>query len=115
MPIQSRYLFIASMDVDADKDAIFNEVYDTEHIPNLLRVPGVRSVNRLKGEPFAVSIGGKVNEVAHKGPVYSAIYELDSPDVLTSPQWAAAVEAGRWPTAVRPYTRNRQHALFKVS
>ena len=109
MPIQSRYLFIASMDVDPDKDAIFNEVYDTEHIPNLLKVPGVRSVNRLKGEPFTVSIGGKVNEVAHKGPVYSAIYELDSP------QWAAAVEAGRWPTAVRPYTRNRQHALFKVS
>lgn len=115
MPIQSRYLFIASMDVDPDKDAIFNEVYDTEHIPSLLKVPGVRSVNRLKGEPFTVSIGGKVNEVAHKGPVYSAIYELDSPDVLTSPQWAAAVEAGRWPTAVRPYTRNRQHALFKVS
>jgi len=53
--------------------------------------------------------------VPHKGPVYSAVYELDSPDVLTSPQWAAAVEAGRWPTAVRPYTRNRHHALFKVS
>ena len=115
MPIQSRYLFIASMDVDADKDAIFNEVYDTEHIPSLLRVPGVRSVNRLKGEHFAVSIGGSINQVAHKGPVYSAVYELDSPDVLTSPQWAAAVEEGRWPTAVRPYTRNRQHALFKVS
>jgi len=115
MPIQSRYLFIASMDVAADKDAIFNEVYDTEHIPSLLKVPGVRSVNRLKGEPFAVSIGGTLNQVAHKGPVYSAVYELDSPDVLTSPQWAAAVEAGRWPTAVRPYTRNRQHALYKVS
>jgi hypothetical protein len=115
MPIESRYLFIASMDVDADKDATFNEVYDTEHIPNLLRVPGVRSVNRLKGEPFAVSIGGTVNQVAHKGPVYSAVYELDSPDVLTSAQWASAVEAGRWPTHVRPYTRNRQHALFKVS
>ena len=115
MPIEARYLFIASMDVDADKEAIFNEVYDTEHIPSLLKVPGVRSVNRLKGEPFAVSIGGTVNQVAHKGPVYSAVYELDSPDVLTSPQWAAAVEAGRWPTAVRPYTRNRQHALYKVS
>ena len=115
MPNQSRYLFIASKDVDAAKDAIFNEVYDTEHIPSLLKVPGVRSVNRLKGEPFAVSIGGTVNQVAHKGPVYSAVYALDSPDVLTSPQWAAAVEAGRWPTAVRPYTRNRHHALFKVS
>ena len=44
MPIQSRYLFIASMDVDPDKDAIFNEVYDTEHIPSLLKVPGVRDL-----------------------------------------------------------------------
>ena len=71
MPIDARYLFVASMDVDPGKDAIFNEVYDTEHIPNLLRVPGVRSVNRLKGEPFAVSIGGTVNQVAHKGPARS--------------------------------------------
>lgn len=114
MPIDARYVFIASMDVDADKEAIFNEVYDTEHIPYLLKVPGVRSATRLKGEAFAVSIGGTANPVAHKGPIYSAIFEVDSPDVLVSPQWASAVEAGRWPKEVRPYTRNRQHALFKV-
>ncbi len=114
MPIDARYVFIASMDVDADKEAIFNEVYDTEHIPLLLRVPGVRAATRMAGEPFAVSIGGTVNAVAHKGPVHSAIYEIDSPDVLTSPQWISAVETGRWPKEVRPYTRNRQHALFKV-
>jgi hypothetical protein len=114
LPIKSKYLFVASMDVDPDKEALFHEVYDTEHVPNLLKVPGVHAVTRLEGEPFAVSIGGAVNEVAHKGPVYSAVYELDSPDVLVSSQWASAVEAGRWPTEVRPYTRNRQHALFEV-
>jgi len=58
MPIESRYVFIASMDVDADKEDIFNEVYDTEHVPNLLQVPGVHAVTRLKGEPFVLSIGG---------------------------------------------------------
>ena len=114
MPIDARYVFIASMDIDADKEAIFNEVYDTEHIPALLRVPGVRAAKRMTGEAFAVSIGGKANAVAHRGPVYSAIFEIDSPDVLTSPQWASAVEVGRWPKEVRPYTRNRQHAVFKV-
>jgi hypothetical protein len=114
MPIDARYVFIASMDVDADKEAIFNDVYDTEHIPALLTVPGVRSAVRLKGEAFAVSIGGTNNLVTHTGPVYSAIFELDSPDVLVSPQWAQAVEVGRWPKQVRPYTRNRHHALFKV-
>ena len=59
MPIKSKYLFVASMDVDPDKEALFHEVYDTEHVPNLLKVPGVHAVTRLEGEPFAVSIGGQ--------------------------------------------------------
>ena len=33
MPIGTRYVFIASMDVDPDKEDLFNEVYDTEHVP----------------------------------------------------------------------------------
>ena len=43
---KTRFLFIASMDVDADKEALFNEVYDTEHVPELLKVPGVLAVHR---------------------------------------------------------------------
>jgi hypothetical protein len=114
MPVQSKYVFIASMDVAPDKEALFNEVYDTEHIPNLLKVPGVRSVTRIRGEPFALSIGGERKEIAHAGPRHSAIYEIDGPHVLVSPEWAKAVEAGRWPGEVRPHTRNRSHALYKV-
>jgi hypothetical protein len=114
MPITSKYLFVASMDVDADKEDLFNEVYDTEHIPNLLTVPGVHAVTRIKGEPFTVSIGGAEQQVTHDGPRYSAIYEIDGPHVLVSAAWARAVELGRWPSQVRPYTRNRQHALYQV-
>jgi hypothetical protein len=43
MTINSKYIFVASMDVDPDKEALFNEVYDIEHIPNLLKVPGVHA------------------------------------------------------------------------
>jgi hypothetical protein len=114
MPITAKYLFVASMDVDADKEDVFNEVYDGEHVPNLLKVPGVRAVARLKGEPFAINLGGEEKRVAHEGPRYSAIYEIDGPHVLVSPEWAKAVEAGRWPTDVRPHTRNRRHALYRV-
>ena len=96
MPINSKYLFVASMDVDPDKEALFNEVYDTEHIPNLLKVPGVHAVTRIKGEPFAVSIGGAELQVAHTGPRYSALYEIEGPHVLVSPAWAQAVELGRF-------------------
>ena len=114
MPVKSKYLFVVSMDVDPAKEALFNEVYDQEHIPNLLKVPGVQAVARAQGEPFAVSIGGEEKKVAHEGPRYTALYEIDSPGVLTSAAWAKAVEAGRWPGEVRPYTKNRRHALYKV-
>jgi hypothetical protein len=114
MPIKSKYLFVASMDVDPDKEALFHEVYDTEHVPNLLKVPGVRAVTRLQGEPFAMSIGGQEKKVAHEGAYHSAVYEIDGPHVLVSPEWAEAVEAGRWPTQVRPFTRNRRHTLYRI-
>ena len=114
MPIAGKYLFIVSMDVAKEKEALFNEVYDTEHIPKLLKVPGVRTVTRMAGEPFALSIGGAEKKVAHDGPRYSAVYEIDGPHVLVSPAWAKAVEEGRWPGEVRPFTHNRRHALYKV-
>jgi hypothetical protein len=114
MPIASRYLFVASMDVDPDKEALFHDVYDSEHVPNLLKVPGVRNVARLEGEPFAINLGGQEKAVAHDGPRHSALYEIDGPHVLVSREWAEAVEAGRWPTEVRPFTRNRRHALYRL-
>jgi hypothetical protein len=114
MPIKAKYLFVASMDVDADKDALFNEVYDTEHVPNLLKVKGVHAVARMAGEPFSFSIGGEEKRIAHDGPRYSALYEIDGPEVLVSRAWAEAVEAGRWATQVRPFTRNRRHALYRL-
>jgi hypothetical protein len=114
MPIKSKYIFVASMDVDSEKEDLFNEIYDTEHVPNLLKVPGVHSATRMKGEPFALSIAGSTRSVAHEGARYSAVYEIDGPEVLISPEWAKAGEAGRWASEVRPYTRNRSHALYKV-
>jgi hypothetical protein len=108
------YLFIVSMDVDADKEALFNEVY-AEHIAHVLKVPGVRGCTRARTEPAAVVIGGERKPLTGEGePAYTAVYELDSPDVLTSKAWQDAVEAGRWPAQVRPYTRNRKHILRRV-
>lgn len=115
MPITTQWVFTASMDVDPDKEALFNEVYDQEHAPLLARVPGVISVTRLKLDTLRISIGGETKTIASGGaPRYAAIFELESPDVLISGAWAKAVEEGRWPTEVRPYTRNRQHTLHKV-
>jgi len=114
MPITGNWLFTASMDVDADKEALFNEVYDTEHIPYLSKVPGVVSATRLKADTLSVTMGGETKTVEPTGPRYICILELASPDVLTSAAFAKAVDAGRWSKEVRPFTRNRHHTLHKV-
>ena len=51
--------------------------------------------------------------VVESEPRYSALYELDSPEVLLSPAWAKVVDQGRWPGEVRPYTKNRRHVMFE--
>jgi len=113
---KTRFLFTAAMDVDPDKEALFNEVYDTEHVPELLKVCGVLAVTRTTLAPLKMSIGGEVKTIVAEGePKYSALYELESAEVLTSAAWAAAVEKGRWPAQVRPYTRNRRHTLRKIA
>ncbi len=115
MPITTRYIFLVSMDVAPEKEVVFNDVYDHEHVPNLLKVPGVRSATRLRTEPTGFTLGGQTRQLTGEGaPRYLAIYEIDSPDVLTSAAWAEAGELGRWPTEVRPYTSNRHHILRKV-
>ena len=112
---KAKYLFTAAMDVDADKEALFNEVYDTEHIPQLLKVPGVLAVQRYTLVPLMMSIGGATKTIVAEGePKFTATYELESADVVASAAWAKAVEEGRWPAQVRPYTRNRRHTMRKL-
>ena len=114
MPLTTRYLFSAAMDVEPGKDAIFNEVYDREHVPNLLTVPGVISVARVKKRELTLVLGGERKTIVIEGePAYNAFYEVESPDVLTSKAWAEAVEKGRWPAQVRPHTKNRRHVLYE--
>lgn len=113
---KTKYVFTASLDVDPAKEALFNEIYDAEHVPYLLEVPGVLAVTRVTSEPGAtMRIDGQTKAlVAESEPKYSAIYELESADVLLSEAWAKAVDRGRWPKEIRPHIRSRQHTLKKV-
>ena len=80
---KAKFVFIASMDVDPAKEALFNEVYDTEHVPELLKVPGVLSIRRAVSVPLTMFIGGEKKTIVAEGePRYSAYYELESAEVL---------------------------------
>ena len=112
MAIDAQYLLAASMDVKLDKEALFNEVYDDEHLPTVLTVPGVLSAARFKTQDLTMMLGGERRTiVVDDEPRYTALYELESPEVVKTHAWATATEQGRWPTEVRPYTENRRHVL----
>ena len=93
-------LFLVRMDVAHDHEKTFNEVYDTEHVPNLRAAPGVRRASRYR-QPSATE------------PRYLAAYELDNAGVLESAAFKAAGEAGRWPGEIRPKTMNRHRAVYE--
>ena len=93
-------LHLVRMDVAHDHEATFNDVYDREHVPALVAVPGVAR-------------GARYRHPSPTDPRYIAAYEIESPTVLTSPQWKAAGESGRWATAVRPHTMNRHIATYE--
>jgi hypothetical protein len=102
------------MDVEPAQEALFNEVYDKEHVPLLLSVPGVVSVARFRARPVTMIIGGERKTIVFENePRYNALYEIESPEVLTSEAWGSAVDQGRWPGQVRPYTKNRRHLLYE--
>ena len=82
---EEKYLFIVNMDVEPEKEALFNEVYDEEHVPYLSNVPGVISVKRMVKQETKITLGGKIETMDVSSQAkYTAIYEVTSPDVLTS-------------------------------
>ena len=114
MSFSSRYIFSAAMDVTPDKETLFHEVYDTEHIPLIVKVPGVLAAARFEIQPFSMIMGGERRTMdPHGAPRFHALYELESPEVLLSEAFAKAVDQGRWPGQVRPHTSNRRHLMMR--
>ena len=97
------YIYLVQMDIPAELEDEFNRIYDTEHVPNILKAPGVRGCARYRLE--STNAQGMAR--------YAAVYDIDSPDVPRSAGWQAESEKGDWPTKIRPYTTNRSHSIFK--
>lgn len=99
----AEYIYLVQMDIPAELEAEFNRIYDTEHVPNIVKAPGVHGCQRYRLE--STNAKGLAR--------YAAVYAIDSPDVPNSPGWLAESEKGDWPTKIRPHTTNRSHSIFK--
>jgi hypothetical protein len=100
---KGKYVYIAKMDIPPEHEALFNNLYDNEHFPAFRKVPGVLDLERFV-----------LVETKNEGlPKYAAIYNLESPDVIKSPEWRAAADTGEWAPKIRPHTYNRIHGLYR--
>lgn len=99
----SSFVFIAQLAIPRALEQRFTELYDTDHVPALMTVPGVRSCSRYK------LVWADTDEM----PEYLAIYNVDAPDVPKSQQWREASASGEWPSAIRPHLTVRRHGMFE--
>jgi hypothetical protein len=97
------YVYVVQMDVPAALEAEFNRIYDEDHVPTILKVPGVRSCARYRLDHSTVP----------DMPRYLAIYQVDDAAVIDSPAWTEASDRGEWKPKIRPYTTNRRHSVFE--
>ena len=98
------YMYLVQMDIPKELEGEFNRIYDTEHVPNIIKAPGVHGCTRYRLE------SANVEGVAR----YAALYDIDSPDVPQSQGWKAKSEKGDWASNIRPYATNRSHIVYKT-
>ena len=98
------FFYMVTFEIDPRDEHDFNEIYDTDHIPNILQVDGVLGIIRWRD--------GVPNE---KGwLVYSALYLLAREDLVDTPEWKKASDTGRWAPVIRPRVKSRQRRFGKI-
>ena len=97
-PDASGGLLMVAINVANEKEDDFNAWYTEEHIPALLKVPGVLSARRYKS-----------CEGTHR---YVAIYHLLKPEVTKTDAWSNAINTP-WSSRIRPHFQNRIRVLAR--
>lgn len=82
-------VFALCVDVDADRESEFNEWYDKDHLPAVVRCPGVLSGRRFTAE----RVGRGQSDIAR----YWAFYEVVSEEAMHSPEILELAEEGFGP------------------
>jgi 3-oxoadipate enol-lactonase len=81
-----RGLLLVMIDVDPAHEAEFNRWYNEEHLPERRACPGFLSARRF------IALEGE--------PKYLALYDLESPEVLQSPEYQKIYPPSEWTKAV---------------
>jgi hypothetical protein len=103
-------LLIVTAEVDEAVEAEWNRWYDTVHLPDALRCPGVRRGRRyVSAGTISETVGGKTEKVARR--IYTTVYELDGPEATATPEF----QAMRGWYQFAPHIRSRTQTIVPVS
>ena len=103
-------LLIVIAEVDAAIESEWNRWYDTVHLPDALRCPGVRRGRRyVSSGEMSETAAGKTERTARR--IYTTIYELDSPDAIATLEFRAM--RGWYQFA--PHVRSRTQVIVAAS
>jgi hypothetical protein len=95
-------IYCVQQGIPAAVEDRFNTLYDGDHIPLMMQVPGVKSCTRYR---LAWSDSGDV-------PDYLAIYGIEDSALPKSEAWKAQSGKGAWPTQMRPHFTARRNGVF---
>jgi hypothetical protein len=102
-PYDAPGLFLVTSWVPPGDEAEFDDWFDTEHVPLLLRVPGWRAVRRYRVIRST------------RGATHLALHYLDGAEVLKSPgRTSAAQTAWTQRMAARPWFRDNVRAYYQA-
>jgi hypothetical protein len=102
-------LLIVTVEVDSAVEADWNHWYDTVHLPDALRCPGVRHGRRYVSSEVSESTAGRTERVDKR--IYTTIYEIDGPEAVTTPEFRAM--RGWYQFA--PHVRSRTQVIVPVA
>lgn len=93
-----------TFEIAPEDEAEFNDIYDHDHIPNILKLDGLLEVIRFRD--------AAPNEKGYL--VYSAIYFLARENLHETPEWKALSDLGRWAPVIRPKVKSRSRRTGPV-
>jgi len=98
--ISKQGLLLMMTDIDPANEADFNRWYEEEHLDERMGIPGFINARR-----FTALEGG---------PKYLALYDLESPDVLTSPAYQHIVGPGKsaWTKRMESQFKNFRRNVY---
>lgn len=93
------YAYMVRVECDPEHDEEFRDWYGRDHLPAACTVAGVHTAKL-----YRATVGE---------PRYLAVYELDAPDIPSSPAWRAGTQS-EWTERMRPLFKNRSNTLGRL-